>query len=63
MKLRKYRIIWGVLYEGVGKSTGEGVIKTCVKHLTMKGKERGYWDHPRTQKALRHCCICFEMTK
>ena len=31
----KYRILWGVFYEGGVERTSEGV-KTCVKHSTMK---------------------------
>ena len=26
----------GVLYEGGGERAGDGIVKTCVKHLTMK---------------------------
>ena len=52
MKLRKYSIFWGVLYEGDGERTGEG----DVKHSTMK-ERGGFRDHPQTQKAQRDCCI------
>ena len=39
MKLRKYRMFWDELYEGGGKRNGERVVKTCVKHFSMKEKE------------------------
>ena len=35
VKTEKYRIFWGVFYEGGGERTKEGV-KTCVKHPTME---------------------------
>ena len=44
MKLIKYSILWGVLYEGGRKMAGEEVVKTCVKHSTMREKEKGYSD-------------------
>ena len=36
MKLRKYRYFGGMLYEGGGERTGEGIVETCVKDLTIK---------------------------
>ena len=54
MKLRKIHDFLGVVYEGGGKRTGKGVVKTCVKH---NERERGYWDHPQAEKAQRDCCI------
>ena len=43
-----------MLYEGGGERTGEGVVKTCIKHLTMKE----YIGTTRRQKTVQtDCCL------
>ena len=46
MKLRRYGIFWGVLYKEGGKGGCQNMGQTL-------NNERGYWDHPQTQKAQR----------
>ena len=44
-------MFWVCFMKEVGKEGG------CQNMSQALNNERGYWDHPQTQKEQRDCCI------
>ena len=50
MKLRQYRLFWGVLYKGGGEKAGKGCCQNMCQTLN---NERGYWAHSHTKNGAK----------